>query len=43
MAWLENAYRERQPDLQRITADPRFAGLRDDVRFVDLLDRIGLP
>lgn len=43
IAWLESAYLQRHPDLQRITADPRFAGLRDDPRFLDLLDRIGLP
>ncbi|HXF96914.1 MAG TPA: tetratricopeptide repeat protein [Gemmatimonadales bacterium] len=41
--WLENAYRQRHPDLLRIPADPRFAALRDDRRFLDLLARIGLP
>ena len=41
--WLEQAYVERQPDLLHIPADPRFAALRDEPRFLALLDRIGLP
>jgi tetratricopeptide (TPR) repeat protein len=43
ISWLESAYLERHPDLLRLPADPRFAALKGDPRFMDLLDRIGLP
>lgn len=41
--WLEKAYQVHGRDLLELRYDPRFASLRSDPRFVDLLRRIGLP
>jgi eukaryotic-like serine/threonine-protein kinase len=41
--WLNTAYNERSERLVWIGVDPRFDVLRSDVRFKDLLSRIGLP
>ena len=41
MAWLEKAYDQRNPALIEIDTDARFAQLRGDPRFLDLLRRVG--
>jgi Flp pilus assembly protein TadD len=41
--WLEKAYDERSVRLINIAVHPRFASLRSDPRFADLVRRIGLP
>jgi TolB-like protein/Tfp pilus assembly protein PilF len=41
--WLEKAYQVHGRDLLELKYDPRFASLRTDPRFVDLVRRIGLP
>ena len=42
MEWLEKAYEERNARLLEVF-DPAFDSLRSDVRFQDLVRRIGLP
>jgi tetratricopeptide (TPR) repeat protein len=42
-AWLERAYRERDPHIIILKAHPHFDPLRSDPRFDDLLRRIGFP
>jgi hypothetical protein len=42
-AWLERGYRERDPRMLALKADPGFDPLRSDPRFDDLLRRIGFP
>jgi TolB-like protein len=42
-AWLERAYRERDPQLIGLKFLPMFDALRSDPRFDDLLRRIGFP
>jgi tetratricopeptide (TPR) repeat protein len=39
---LESAFRERDPHLQQLRVDPGFDPLRDEPRFRELLQRIGL-
>ena len=41
-AWLEAAYRERNPQLMFLKVDEWFSSLRSDVRFQDLLRRVRL-
>jgi eukaryotic-like serine/threonine-protein kinase len=41
--WLNKAYAERSVRLINIAVHPRFANLRGDPRFADLVQRIGLP
>ncbi|HKZ01355.1 MAG TPA: tetratricopeptide repeat protein, partial [Pyrinomonadaceae bacterium] len=40
--WLERAYHERVDNLIWLKVDPRFASLRGDPRYADLVQRIGL-
>ena len=42
-AWLEKAYEEHSDALGILKVDPAFDGLRTDLRFEDLLRRVGLP
>jgi len=42
-AWLENAYKERDPQLTYLKAGRRFEPLRHDPRFQELVHRVGLP
>jgi TolB-like protein/Tfp pilus assembly protein PilF/DNA-binding XRE family transcriptional regulator len=41
--WLERAYQERNTSLVFLTGNPRFAPIRSDPRFDDLLRRINFP
>ena len=41
--WLEKAYREHEPWLFFLNTDPQFESLRPDLRFADLVKRIGIP
>jgi len=43
MDWLEAAYRQRHPDLTQINVEPRYAELRRNPRFQNLLRRVGFP
>jgi len=40
--WLERALAERDPRARTVASDARFAPLRSDPRYADLLDRFGL-
>jgi serine/threonine protein kinase/tetratricopeptide (TPR) repeat protein len=40
--WIERAFSERAPTLSHIKVDPRFAAVRSDPRFSELLTRMGL-
>jgi TolB-like protein/DNA-binding winged helix-turn-helix (wHTH) protein/Tfp pilus assembly protein PilF len=42
LAWLEQAYAEREPYLTLINADPIYDRLRADPRFIALVQKIGL-
>ena len=42
IAWLEKAYDERSMRLWGLKISPRYEGLRDDPRFVALVEKIGL-
>ncbi len=42
-AWLDEADKARDPNIVRIKVDPRYASLRSDPRFNDLVRRIGIP
>ena len=41
--WLDKAVTERSGSVRFLKIDTRFAGLKDDPRFVDLLRRLNLP
>ena len=41
--WLEKAYEDRIPQLLHIVMDPAYDGLRQDPRYKNLLERIGVP
>jgi hypothetical protein len=41
--WLEKALTERDGWLVFLNSYPRFEALRDEPRFKDILDRLGLP
>jgi serine/threonine-protein kinase len=41
--WLDKAYAERSDLLVYLKVDPRVDSLRSDVRFTDLVKRVGLP
>jgi hypothetical protein len=41
--WLEKMYSERHERLHLLRPDPVFDGLHSDPRFIDLMERIGLP
>jgi tetratricopeptide (TPR) repeat protein len=41
LEWLERAYGEHNPDLIELTREPSFAGLHSDVKFRELVGRIG--
>ncbi len=41
--WLERAYEQRSPELLSLKVDTRFDVMRTDSRFVDLIERVGLP
>jgi len=41
LEWLERAYQEHNPDLIELTREPSFASLRSDVKFRELMSRIG--
>jgi serine/threonine-protein kinase len=43
LAWLEEGYKERSFQMQFLKVEPRWDFLRDDPRFVDLVQRIGFP
>jgi tetratricopeptide (TPR) repeat protein len=42
IAWLQKAYEERSAWLVFLAVEPRYDKLRSDLRFTDLLQRIGL-
>jgi hypothetical protein len=42
LAWLEQAYAEREPYLTLLNADPVYDRLRADPRFIALVQKIGL-
>jgi len=41
LEWLERAYREHNPDLIELTREPSFARLHSDLKFRELVQRIG--
>ena len=41
-AWLERAYKQRDPGLPELNSDPLFKNLRHDPRYTDLLNRMRL-
>jgi len=43
LAWLEKAYRERDPSFPGVRIEPAFDSLRSDVDFQDLARRSSLP
>ena len=43
LAWLEEAYRQRDPGLSGLKVEPLFDFLRSNPRFQDLLRRMNFP
>ncbi len=43
LQYLELAYEEQEPNMPSLSVDPIFDFLRDEPRFQDLVDRLGLP
>ena len=43
LAWLEKAYEQHSPAMLGLKADPSYAPIRSDARFIDLMRRVGLP
>jgi len=43
LAWLEKAYQDRAFNLAWLNVEPRWDSLRSDLRFKDLVRRVGLP
>ena len=41
--WLNRAYKERAGFLIHLKVDPNFEMLRDDPRFLELVERVGIP
>ena len=41
--WLEKAFQERDDLTINLNVDPVFDGIRTDLRFQDLVRRVGLP
>ncbi len=41
--WLERAVRDRGIEILSLKVDPRWESVRSDARFVELVDRLGLP
>jgi eukaryotic-like serine/threonine-protein kinase len=41
--WLEKGFQDRSPGVIYLKVEPRFDAFRSDVRFANLLQRIGLP
>ena len=41
-AWLETAFRQKQPHLRFLDGDPRFAEIARDARFNELMQRVGM-
>jgi len=42
-AWLNKAYEERSNWLVWLKSDPRWAPLKSDKRFKELVNKVGLP
>ena len=40
---LERAFEKHEPDLRALTYDRRWSRLREDARFITLVERVGLP
>jgi hypothetical protein len=43
LRWLDTAYREHSGFIVHVAWDPRFASLRSEPTFLDLLHKMGLP
>ncbi len=43
LAWLERGYRVRDPFMNTVNTNPEFDALRTDLRFENLMRRIGFP
>lgn len=43
IAWLENAYRNREDGLILLNSYPHYGQIRSDPRFLELARKIGVP